>query len=102
MELLSYPFRLSPIGRVATVTQGSAEAAAEEIAQLVLTEPGERPLVPEYGINDPTFGRIDVGDIAAAVQIWGPGVAVTGAETKDDSTTETMRVTQRVRITFEG
>ena len=45
---LSFPFRVSPDGRSAAV-QTLHEHVRDEVLQLVLTSPGERPFLPEFG-----------------------------------------------------
>ena len=45
---LSFPFRISPEGRTATVAT-LEEHVYGEVLQLLLTNPGERPFVPDFG-----------------------------------------------------
>jgi phage baseplate assembly protein W len=45
---LSFPFRIDPDGRTAT-PRSDAEHIRDELVQLILTSPGERPFVPEFG-----------------------------------------------------
>jgi uncharacterized protein len=45
---LSFPFRISSDGRTATVTK-PPEHIREELLQLILTNPGERLFLPEFG-----------------------------------------------------
>lgn len=73
--ILSHPFRLQR-GRVATVEQQSDAGDAEQIAVLCLTRPGERPLVPGYGLPDPAFSGFEPAELAAAVAMWGPDVTL--------------------------
>lgn len=77
--MLAHPFRIQGNGRAATVDDDSDEADAQQIAMLLLTRRGERPLVPEYGTVDPTFDTAgtDPGDIAASIAAFGPAVDVT-------------------------
>lgn len=45
---LAFPFRIGPDGR--TAAPGSdAEHVRDELLQLLLTNPGERPFLPEFG-----------------------------------------------------
>jgi phage baseplate assembly protein W len=86
MQIFSFPFRLQPNGRVATVEQGSDAGDVEAVAMLLLTRLGERPLVPSFGIPDPTFNTLDEHDVIAAVATFLPGVtvrSVTAAATTD-------------------
>lgn len=45
---LSFPFRVGPDGRTAAPAS-DAEHIRDEVVQLILTSPGERPFVPEFG-----------------------------------------------------
>ena len=45
---LAFPFRVGPDGRTAAPST-DAEHIRDEIVQLILTSPGERPFVPEFG-----------------------------------------------------
>jgi phage baseplate assembly protein W len=45
---LSFPFRIAPEGRTATVAT-LEEHVYGEVLQLLLTNPGERPFVPDFG-----------------------------------------------------
>ena len=45
---LSFPFRIAPEGRTATVAT-LEEHVYGEVLQLLLTTPGERPFVPDFG-----------------------------------------------------
>jgi hypothetical protein len=93
-RILSHPFRLAPDGRIATVEQDTAQAHAEQLAVLVLTRRGERPLVPTFGITDPTFGDLDVAELEGAVETFGPAVALEEVELEFlDESTEQVTVT---------
>lgn len=94
-DLISYPFRFAGSGKVAVVEQGSDEAAAEQIAALILTRTSERDLCPDFGITDPTGHGLDGADLEAAVTTFGPDVDITSVEITD--VTET---TQQVRVEF--
>jgi phage baseplate assembly protein W len=45
---LSFPFRITPEGRAATVAS-LEDHVYGEVIQLLLTNPGERPWVPDFG-----------------------------------------------------
>lgn len=87
---LSYPLRLRPNGRLALVEQGSDEHNAELLSVLVLTRPGERELAPAFGIEDPAFSQVSLGDVVAGVAMFGPPVRIEGLEVRfpDDHTEE--------------
>jgi hypothetical protein len=70
VNLLSFPFRLRPNGQFATVVQDSEDHHAEEIAAIVMTIQGERDLVPDFGISDPSFDTVHEGEIISQVQMF--------------------------------
>jgi len=45
---LAFPFRIGPDGRTAAPAS-DAEHVRDELLQLLLTDPGERPFLPEFG-----------------------------------------------------
>jgi hypothetical protein len=94
MRILSHPFRLAPDGRVATVDQNADQAHAEQLAVLMLTRRGERPLVPSFGITDPTFADLDQAELDGAIDTFGPPIEI-GAVDVDhvDASTEQVTVT---------
>ncbi len=77
MQLLSFPFALTGSGAVATVEDGTEEALSQALAVLVCTRKGERPSAPAFGITDPTFDELDVAEVNAALDAFGPEIRVT-------------------------
>lgn len=96
MDLLSHPFRLEANGSVATVVDGTDEAAAEAIAVLCLTRKGERDLVPDYGVTDPVFDELSLAEVNVGLLDFGPPVIVT-----DVVVTYPNDRTERVELAFE-
>jgi hypothetical protein len=94
--LISFPFRLSTNGSVATREDGDEDYYAEELAVLLMTVPGERVLLPGYGLNDPTFAELDQSVLTAQVALYGPPVAITSL-----SSTYTSDTQQDVVVGFE-
>lgn len=95
MRLLSYPFRLTPAGDVATVEDGTEDAAAEDLAILILTRKGERTLVPDYGITDPTFQSLNLAEVAVGVADYGPD----GVTVDDVTVTYPSDTLERIELT---
>lgn len=79
VKLISYPFRLNVGGSVVTKEEGE-DYYGDELAMLIRTIPGERELVPDYGIEDPTFGTINDIELLEKISMFGPPVEIT--ETK--------------------
>jgi hypothetical protein len=75
VDLISYPFRFSRDGRVVTVEDG-VDYYAEELAMLLKTVPGERELVPDYGIEDPTFNDMNKAELLEKIAMFGPPIDV--------------------------
>ena len=76
VDLIAYPFRFAPGGSVDTVGEGYDDALSPELAVAVLTLRGERDLVPDFGIADPTFAGVDADALRLQVQLFGPPVTV--------------------------
>jgi phage baseplate assembly protein W len=83
--VLSHPLRLGPTGSLVTVEQSSDSAVAEALAVLLLTKRGERTLVPQFGINDPTFDVLDTEALNLALATFGPPVTVEGVDVQVDA-----------------
>lgn len=91
--ILSHPFRLEPSGVVAVAQEGTTRANAEAVAVMAGTIRGERPVVPDFGVSDPAFGRLDPVEVQVGLNQYGPdGITITGVQVvpADD---RTMRVT---------
>lgn len=95
-RILSHPFRLVANGSVATVEQDSEQADREQIAVLALTVTGERALVPNFGVTDPTFAGFEAAELRAGVATFGPPVTIT-----DVRTTMQPDDTELVEVDFE-
>ena len=92
--ILSHPFRLEVDGSIAVVDQDTETADAEQLAVLVLTVTGERPLVPSFGVPDPTFAALSVGDVNAGIGTFGPPITVDAVDvTRPDDRTQTATLT---------
>lgn len=55
VQLLSHPFRINARGSAVTADDTSAEYCAQRLTILLGTQPGERIMVPMFGVNDPAF-----------------------------------------------
>lgn len=76
-QILAYPFRILPGGIVDLVDQDSDVGHGQQVAVIVATRRGERPLVPTFGIDDPTFtANVSLNDVAASVELFGPPVTI--------------------------
>lgn len=96
VQLISFPFRLRANGRLATVEQDTEEHHGEELAVIILTHPGERDLVPDFGVNDPAYETLHEAEVSAQAELFEVPVTVheVHVEYLDDST-------QEVTVEFE-
>lgn len=81
-NVLTFPFAVDNNGVVLTVDSESDECYAQELALLVLTNTGERELVPDYGTNDPAFASFDEVDFLSQVELFGPPVIIKSINTR--------------------
>lgn len=58
--VMSYPVSMGP-ARFNTVLQGSDAYKAQQIKSFLRTEKNERSLMPDFGMNEPTFDEFDSG-----------------------------------------
>lgn len=93
MRLMSHPLRLDADGQIVTIEDGSKRHAAELAGIVLNTYAGERPLAPEYGIQDPIGGNVSAETLAAAVTRSEPELNVTAIDlTTTDAGTAKLSV----------
>lgn len=103
-NLISYPFRLTRTGAVASRDDADEEYLAEELGQLIQVHPGERELVPTYGFSDPAFTQFDQSMLTAQVATFGPPVVIEAVETRylsDDTQDVVVRFTPALDMVGE-
>lgn len=71
-QRLALPIRVTATGALASVPQDSDAEIRQSLGLLVATVPGERRSEPDYGLPDPTFGGVDVTEIADVIATWEP------------------------------
>lgn len=73
---LSYPLRFAN-DRIATNEQDTNDDVVSCVAVVLLHHPGDRELMPEFGVLDLTFMKqpLDLATIIAAVDKWEPRAA---------------------------
>lgn len=59
--VLSYPFSIG-FNRFNTVLQDSDAYKAQQIKGFLRTSKNERPMVPDFGVDEPTFHEFDSGE----------------------------------------
>jgi phage baseplate assembly protein W len=70
-QLISFPFRLNPQGSVVTQDDMSAGYCAGSLAIVLGTQPGEKVMVPLFGINDPAFQSFASQALNVQITMWG-------------------------------
>jgi phage baseplate assembly protein W len=106
---LAFPFRIGSDGRSAAPAD-LAEHVRGELVQLLLTAPGERPMLPGFGAglkrlvferNDPVAAGLAKATLSRNLSRWlGQRVAVEALEV--DATEATLSVELRYRIVATG
>lgn len=69
-NLISHPFRLSRNGGIATIDDSEDEYIAERIAIIIATRPGERPMVPLFGTDDPAFDELSLPALQVQMELF--------------------------------
>jgi hypothetical protein len=78
--LLGFPFRLDNNGNAVCHDDGTAECYTEELAAMATTIPGERILVPSFGL-DVVFVELETIVLSNQVSIFGPDVTINSVTT---------------------
>lgn len=76
VQLISYPMRLALDGTVANVEQGSDAEIEEQLTIAILTKPGERVTVPDFGCDDPAFEGFEASNLQRHCDDFGPELSI--------------------------
>lgn len=76
MDCLSFPIKFSA-GRVKTLARGSFEYYRQILTLSILTEAGEHPITPDFGVLDPTFISIEPIDFILNAARFLPEIEIT-------------------------
>ena len=94
VQLIAHPFRMGNDGRIQTHEQDSDAYLAERIAFVLGTHPGERPLVPAFGVIDPAYDELTLASLQNQMTIFEIPVTITSVTRSDvDNTTSAFRIT---------
>lgn len=96
VQLLSFPFRLNQKGEVVTKDDTSTEYCAERLTLMLGTRPGERIMVPDFGINDPAFEGFTEQTLRVQVARFGLPVEIESVRKKQVNDEQ-----EHVTITFD-
>ena len=76
-DLLAYPLTVRPDGTMNAIEDLTEPYLAQEIALMILTYPGERPLVPDYGTDlEATDEVLDGLILSAKMEDFGVPVSI--------------------------
>lgn len=67
---LALPLALGQDGFFATLAQDSTPEVLQSVKVILLTEPGERLAVPEFGTDSGAFVPVDANQVTAAIDRW--------------------------------
>jgi phage baseplate assembly protein W len=67
---LAIPFRLAPNGRPVEIDVDTQAHDLQRVSDVLSTRPGERPMIPLYGLADATFAGVTEADIRAVIGRW--------------------------------
>ncbi len=73
---LALPLTVGPSGSFNVVVQDTLAEVTQSVSVLLGTMKGDRTMVPDYGVDDPTFATPNAGAITQAVNQWEPRAAV--------------------------
>jgi phage baseplate assembly protein W len=73
---LTIPFTIGYDGTASVLEQDTSDEIVQSVAMCVGSEPGQRLLVPNYGVVDPTFAGINTSAVIAACGRWEPRATV--------------------------
>ena len=77
MDCLSFPIKFTDTG-LKRMEEGSFEFYKQILTISLLTEPGEHPITPEFGVLDPSFNPIEPEDFIINAARFVPEVDITG------------------------
>ena len=96
VQLIAHPFRLGEDGRVQTHEQDTIVYLAERIALVLGCRPGERELVPAFGVMDPAYDGLALPSVQNQMNIFEIPATILSVDREDLSNSTTS-----YRVTFE-
>jgi phage baseplate assembly protein W len=73
---LALPLTVGPSGSFNVLVQDTLAEVTQSVSVLLGTMKGDRTMVPDYGVDDPTFATPNAGAITQAINQWEPRAAV--------------------------
>jgi hypothetical protein len=75
MDCLAFPIKFDPYGLV-KLEDGTYDYFKQLLTVSLLTEPGEHPLTPDYGVLDSTFMPVEPSDFILNAAKYVPEVEI--------------------------
>jgi len=84
MDTIKFPLRFAESGEALRLSDGSDEYYAQMLALAMQIMPGELPLAPDYGTEDPTFSTDSKLTFIATAASYVPEVEISEVEIRQD------------------
>ena len=97
MDCLSFPIKFES-GGLTKLTDGSYDYFRQILTISLLTEPGENPLTPEFGVIDPSFNPVEPADFILNAAKFVPEIQVTSINSSIDKATSSISAEFSFRI----
>lgn len=75
MDCLAFPIKFDPYG-VVKLQEGTYDYFKQILTISILTEPGEHPLTPDFGVLDSTFMPVEPADFILNAAKYVPEVEI--------------------------
>lgn len=87
---LQHPMQVGYDGTMATVGANTDEHLTQQVAVIVGTRLGERPMAVGFGVPQPPWSGLFAGDIQVVLDQFGPPILVTDvvASPRDEQTSD--------------
>ena len=84
MDTIKFPISFKN-GVTEKLPEGTDQYWAQFLAMLVRVETGEMLLEPTYGINDPTFSKLDTGRVKLVARRFYPEIEINSVDAQRPS-----------------
>lgn len=91
MDTIKFPISFKN-GVTEKLTDDTDQYWAQFLAMLVRVETGEMLLEPTYGINDPTFSKLDTGRVKLVVRRFYPEIEINSVDIQRPSGDGTQKI----------
>lgn len=89
MDCLSFPIKFESNG-ISKLEDGSYDFFKQLLTIALLTEPGENPITPEFGVIDPSFNPVEPADFIITAAKFVPEIEITSISSNIDKETSSI------------